>query len=394
MTTPFADILGQDEAILQLQQAWTAGRLPHAMLFVGPNGVGRRTTALALAGAMLCSQPVEAPTDELVRAGHDPLLRRLSAIRQGCGQCQDCRMTSRDTHPDLHLVYKELAQYHDDSDVRDRKMQDLGIDVIRQFLIGAAGRVSSRGRGRVFIVLDAELMSTEAQNALLKTLEEPPAGVTILLIAQSPQQLLPTAVSRCTQVRFGRLSHDLVRRRLLEQGLAPQQANFWAVFSEGSLGEAMELSGQGLYELKCELVDELAKLGPAGNVGWGQQLHERSEKLADQIIRQARRATGVELAKTVAARQAATLLLRLLGGAYRDALALAHGSQRPLANADQRGQVEALVKRFPPGQLAEMIEQLATYEQLLWRNVNLKLLCDNVAVTCASAAPLRLGGWA
>ena len=393
MSYLFADIFGQDEAIAHIQRAWSAGKMPHAMLFVGPNGVGRRTTAMALAQALLCNQPV-------TLAGRPPAtgpraaMPDFPAIRQACGRCHDCRMVDAGTHPDLHLIYRELARYHDDPAVRDRKMQDLGIGVIGQFLLQQAYLSSSRGRGKVFIVLEADLMSTEAQQALLKTLEEPPAGVTIILVAESAQQMLPTTISRCAVIHFHRLGTALVQQKLVERGVDAPQASFWAIFTEGSLGSAMELSQGGLYPLKRELVTRLAELPAWGDVAWGEQLHEHCRKLADQTLREAKKDRGVELAQTVATREAAVTVLALLASAVRDALALASGSDQPQANADQRDQVAKLAGRLSPGQLAEVLEQLATYEQLLWRNVNLKLLWDNVAITCGNAAPLPLGQWA
>ena len=104
-------------------------------------------------------------------------------------------MMAAGSHPDFQMVYKELAQYHDELSVRLRVMQDLGIDVIRSFLIYPAYRAGNRGRGKVFVVLEAELMSFPAQNALLKTLEEPPAGVRIILITSRPDSIVSVSVT-------------------------------------------------------------------------------------------------------------------------------------------------------------------------------------------------------
>ena len=391
MSVALTDILAQDGAIYQIQQAWTSGRWPHALLLTGPDGVGRRSLALAVGAMLLCSQSVDVPASTLAATGHEALVP-LGSLRQACGHCPDCRMTAAMTHPDLHLVYKELARYHDDEKVRHQKMQELGIPVIRQFLIDQAGRASSRGRGKVFIVLEADLMSVEAQNSLLKTLEEPPRGVTLLLIAESAQQLLPTTVSRCTQVRLGPLPVELVRRRLIEQGTPADQATFWSVFTQGSIGRAIQLAGQGLYATKRELVDELAVMDRIGDASWGPALDKRIEKLSEKIIRQAKKDSGVELAKTVASRNAGTMLLSLLAGAFADALTLATGADLPIASADQRPQIEAIVRRLSTHELTDVLDQLATYEQLLWRNVNLKILCDNIAITCAAPVPLGIEG--
>ncbi len=199
------DIVGQDAAIGRLQKAWQADRLPHAILLTGPEGVGRRTTATAFAKVLLCEKTC-CRSDVGLSASASRTVPLETSYVQACGTCDDCRMMVADAHPDFQIVYKELARYHDNASVRARVMQDLGIDVIRRFLIEPSYRSPVRGRGKVFIVREAELMSIAAQNALLKTLEEPPVGVTILLITTRPEQLLPTTLSRCWQIRFGRLA--------------------------------------------------------------------------------------------------------------------------------------------------------------------------------------------
>ncbi|KKK71171.1 hypothetical protein LCGC14_2916590, partial [marine sediment metagenome] len=131
----FTDIVGQDSALGQLQQIAAGERRPHAYIFAGPTGVGRRTTALALGRLLLCEEPAG-------RANQAGLwgLAKSFRIRQGCSACQSCRMLRADTHPDLHIVHRQLARYHEDQGVRSRVMQELGIDVIRQFLIAPAYR--------------------------------------------------------------------------------------------------------------------------------------------------------------------------------------------------------------------------------------------------------------
>jgi len=367
-----SDILGQDQAVARLRANLAAGRMPHAFLFAGPDGVGRRTTAEALAGLLLCEAPV---TDRLGNAS-------------ACGTCTGCQMLLAGSHPDLHLVYKELARFHDDAAVRGRVMQDLGIDVIRSFLIAPAGRSSSRGRGKVFLVLEAELLSIPAQNALLKTLEEPPAGVTIVLVCQKPDQLLPTTRSRCSLVRFGPLPRDFVTGKLTEAGVDAAEAEFWSALTDGSVGRALALSRAGLYAIKREVVESLAALSPVGDAKLAEDLAKATDALAEAAVKQAKKDDDANLSKALAVRRAAGAMLEILASAYRDALTCAAGADRPLVHADQASCIEALARRFAPTDLAEILEQLSRFERLLWRNVNPKLVWDNVVLTCASAAPL------
>jgi len=379
-----SEIVGQDAALDRLARAMSGARMPHAYIFAGPEGVGRRTTAAALAKTLLCHKPAAAARAD--RPG-------MPALPQACNKCEDCRMMVAGTHPDFHLVYKELAGYHDEVKVRERKMQDLGIDVVRSFLIAPAGRAASRGRGKVFVVLEADLMSIAAQNALLKTLEEPPAGVTIILICRQGRQLLPTTLSRCWLVRFGPLPRRFVTDALEAKGVAEPQAEFWAAYTDGSIGRALRLAGGGMYQTKREILRRLAALaGPGGAdvSGLGEHLAAVTEKLVAQAVNEAGKAEGPELSKMLASRRAAGAIIELIASAFRDAMKVATGADLPAVHADQPDAIRALAGRFDPTQLAEIIEQLCRYEQLLWRNVNPKIVWDNLAITCASAAPLRL----
>ncbi|HUS91198.1 MAG TPA: DNA polymerase III subunit delta' C-terminal domain-containing protein [Phycisphaerae bacterium] len=379
------DIIGQDAAIGQLQRVLAGERQPHAYLFAGPGGVGRRTTAVALARTLLCEQPATRPND-----GRFPKLPKEAPLRQACGACTSCRMMDADSHPDFQLVYKELARYHEDADVRKRVMQDLGIPVIRSFLIDPANRRAVQGRGKVFVVLEADLTNAAAQNAMLKTLEEPPEGVRIILICRDAEGMLPTTLSRCWVLRFGPLPRPFVTAKLVEAGVDSAEAAFWAAFTDGSVGRALKLAGQGMYEVKRGLLDRLAGLADAGEAELADYLIKATEKLAGEAVAEAKAADGASLAKTLASRQAAGVILELIASAYRDALTVAGEVDRPLVHADRPDVPAALAGRFGPTQLAEVLDQLAEFERLLWRNVNPKTVWDNVAVTCASAAALRL----
>lgn len=370
----FADIVGQDRAIETLTVAMKANRLPHALLFAGPVGVGRRTLAEALAGAILC-----------------PNSNQQS--HEACGHCEDCHLLEAGNHPDLHMIYKELAAHHPDANVRSSVMQELGIPIIRHFLIAPAMQSPARGKGKVFIILEAELMSDVAQNALLKTLEEPPPGVTIILLCQRPEELLATTLSRCSLIRLNRLEHDFVVSKLTAEGCDEGQAGFWARFTSGSLGESLRLAKQDLYETKTQIIDRLSSMGPGGDGKLSDDLTKIMEKLAKAQVKEAKERDGGDLSVRLANRQSVALMLRLIASAYQDAIRLQgadNETQPALINSEQLENVSAIASRFEPQDLAEIIEQLSEYERLLWRNVSPKLVWDNVVITCASANPLVL----
>lgn len=372
------DIHGQDAALAELSRMLGGSRRPQAYIFAGPEGVGRRTTAEALAKILLCHQPGRDPNAGRLKGLDDAALLTLA-----CGQCPSCRTFEAGTHGDYQLVYKELARYSSDPRVRTRVMQDLGIDVIREFLIDAAQRHSSQGGGRVFVIREAELMNTAAQNALLKTLEEPPPRVTIILLCGSPGELLPTIRSRCGLVRFGPLPREFVVERLTAAGTGEAEARFWAGYTDGSLGQSLRLAGGELYPFKRELVERLAGLVEQVDPDLGDWLAAAAEKRADALV-----AADKQLAKTLATRRASETLLGLIAGTYRDAMVLAAGRGEGLVHSDQPDCIVRIAEALGLDRCTDVVSQLAEYARLLWSNLNAKIIWDNVVISCATGATL------
>ena len=127
-----------------------------------------------------------------------------------CGTCESCRVFESGNHPDYHVITKELIRYHDKTG--KSKGIDLSIHVIRPELLDPAGRKAAMGRGKVFVIEQAELMNPQAQNALLKTLEEPAGRTLIVLLTDQPGSLLQTIRSRCQLVSFSRWMRILSAR--------------------------------------------------------------------------------------------------------------------------------------------------------------------------------------
>ncbi len=370
----FTDIVGQDAALGRLGRMLNGDRRPHAFIFAGPAGVGRRTTAEAMAAVLLCAKPVDAP----------PLAGQTEPRRIACGLCPSCRTFEAGTHADYHPITKELARFSSDPSVRSRVMQDLSIAVIREFLLGPSNRRATMGHGRVFVIQKAWQMSAAAQNAMLKTLEEPPPGVTLVLICLSPEQLLPTTRSRCALVRFGPLPIEFVTERLVGGGMGAEEARFWAGYTNGSIGQSVRLAEADLYGLKCDLLDRLAGLTDTVDP-------DLPEWLAAKATDQAQAATAVDkqLAQSLATRQGISSVLGLMASVYRDAVSLAAGREK-IVHAEQPEPIGRIAGALGLDKAAEIVAQLGRYEQLLWRNVNAKVLWDNVVITCTTAAPLRI----
>ncbi|HSW44213.1 MAG TPA: hypothetical protein VLM89_01420, partial [Phycisphaerae bacterium] len=254
------DVQHQERAHRIIQQALSSRRMPHAYLFVGPEGVGREMLAARLARLLLCAQPARLELPETL-ADVVPEGRGLDA----CGQCEDCRLVQAGTHPDLRLIYRQLNRQHPDSRIRKQKALNISVAVIREFLINRVGPRSIRGRAKVFIIREAERLEDEAQNALLKTLEEPPADTFLILVTTAMDRMLPTTRSRCQQVQFRALPATFVAERLsrFRPEADPEAVSYVARHVEGRLGVAIQMLDDGLYPLKRAWGERLAELAGA-----------------------------------------------------------------------------------------------------------------------------------
>jgi len=226
----FDQIFGQDRAIGTIKRAYEIDRLPHAMVFAGPAGVGKATTALALSTLFLCAKP-------------DGTLP--------CGKCESCRVMSAGTHPDYHVVTKELIRYHDSTG--KSKGIDLSINVIRPEVIDKAAHKAVMNRGKVFVIEQAELMSTAAQNSLLKTLEEPAGRTLIILLTDQPGVLLTTIRSRCQLIQFQSLDDEVLRAELQSRNIPAPKIDNAIRYAGGSLGIAIKWLEDGVIARAVEL---------------------------------------------------------------------------------------------------------------------------------------------
>lgn len=233
----FTAIFGQPAATDSLRRAYLADRLPHGLIFAGPAGVGKGTTAGALGKLFLCDRP----------AGDSP-----------CGGCESCRLMDAGNHPDFHVVSRSLIRYHDKTG--KSKGIDLSIHVLRPELIEPAGRKAVMGRGKVFVVEQAETMNPQAQNGLLKTLEEPAGRALIVLLTDQPGALLPTIRSRCQTIRFAPLAPEIVSRELARRGVEKAVAARAADLAGGSLGVALKWIEDGVIDSAQELLAQVDAL--------------------------------------------------------------------------------------------------------------------------------------
>lgn len=204
----FKDIIGHEQTLEHLKNAIHSGKVSHAYLIQGETGSGKRTLADAFAMTLQCEK---GETD-------------------ACGACHSCRQAASRNHPDIIYVTHE-------------KPNSIGVDEIRTQLVGDVMIKPYNGKYKIYIVAEAEKMTVQAQNALLKTLEEPPAYAVILLLTTNAASLLETIRSRCVLLGLKPVQDDLVRRYLMEHMEIPDyQADICVAFAQGSIGKAMTLA--------------------------------------------------------------------------------------------------------------------------------------------------------
>lgn len=226
---PFRDVCGQDRAVRLLRSAWAGGRLAQAYCFTGPPGVGKRTTAVALAQAVKCLSPVATPA-----GGEGP---------DACGACRACTLIAAGQHPDVTLIAPEEKTV-------------ITIDQIR----GVAARASLRahaGTVKVWILDPAHEMQEPAANAFLKTLEEPPAGSLFILVTTGFSALLPTIRSRCQEVRFVPLAAEHLRTVLTRHGRNAEDAAVAVAAAGGSAERALAMNAPEVWAARTQLVEEV-----------------------------------------------------------------------------------------------------------------------------------------
>jgi DNA polymerase-3 subunit delta' len=224
------DVRGQERAIGFLRRAWERRRLAHALLFTGPAGVGKLATARALALGLHCDV---APFD-------------------ACGTCDACRTIVAGTHPDVRVVMGPLPE-----------RRDIVIEQVRELQRELGFRAMS-AHPKIGIVNDADYLTLQAQNALLKTLEEPGGDTVLVLVAVNASALAPTILSRCQRVTFDPLPTADVIAILETHGRGGPEARALAAYAEGSPGQALALDVEFFAHRRREILTRLAAAGRGG----------------------------------------------------------------------------------------------------------------------------------
>ncbi len=329
------DIEGQPRAIALLEAGLRAGRLHHAYLFTGPAGVGKEQAARAFAQALLCGE----------RPG-------------GCGSCSTCRRVEKEIHPDVLWLRGGEEEGESSREIRVQRIRDL---------CAALQLVPIEAPRKVALLLGAERMNAAAQNALLKTLEEPPPRTILILVSEGDEAILSTIRSRCLRVSFGPLPQELLARQLEREGIAPEEARLRASLSRGDGGLARALDAAGL----------------ARRSG----LTSRLLSIASHAGGEAATLDALGLAEELADREVALAALRDAALVWRDLLVLGGGGGRELiVGRDVVAALERAAPRLPPARVLRGLAAFRTAIGAIEGNGSPRLQLEAALLRLAEAA--------
>lgn len=309
----FDRIIGHERQKDFLRRTLANNRLAHAYLFEGPQGIGKRLTALALARAVFCLEGT------------------------GCGECAPCRKIDHNNHPDLQVVEP------------DGKM--IKIEQIRDLQKTLSFRPVESSR-RVCLIDQADKMNSAAANSLLKTLEEPSAETLIILLSSRPEALLTTVLSRCQRLPFSRLPQSCIETTLTEQrGFDQNEAHIIAALADGSFQLALDRDPVFYLEHRIDILKRVTALSPASIL----PLMELAKELATE-------------------KETIPETLELLQAFYRDLLLFRYGQPlENLVNIDLQEKIRRVATQENTTSILNKLDALSECLNNHERNVNPQL---------------------
>ncbi|MGH7774006.1 MAG: DNA polymerase III subunit delta' [Candidatus Binatia bacterium] len=318
---PFADIVGHGKQLETLIWGLEKDRLHHAYLFLGPEGVGKRTIALSLARAIHCQE----------------------RVYDFCDECANCARVRTGKHPDVHLVAPLAGK------------KEISIQQVRELERELNFRPFS-GRKKIALLDPASLMNFSAQNALLKTLEEPPSNSLLILLSTSTGGLLSTLLSRCLRLSFSSLPVEVVANFLAsKKGMNRGDAEFLAAVTMGSLGKATSPNMESLMKRRKVWMKQICSL-TRGDYRKGMTLAEELAGIREESLE----------------------FLEWVEGWYRDILIhCVTGSNRGICNLDMVKGVEQQAALYSLEHVLFVLAQAVMTAARIRRNVNRRMALEN-----------------
>jgi DNA polymerase-3 subunit delta' len=330
---PFRDVIGHRRIVELLERSIAHGTLPPSLIFAGPSGVGKRLVAIATAQALNCS-------------GHGD--SRLATCDSRL-PCPSCSRIARGVHPDVILI-------------EPGESGSIRIEAVRD-VIDRANYRPFEGRTRVVIIDEADAMVPAAQNALLKTLEEPPPSSVFLLVTSRPDVLLATVRSRCPRLTFRPLPPEDIAEALVRRGRPAAEARAIAATADGSLGRALEASGDDQLAVRAIAQQVLARVASTPDA------RRRVETAKDLLGK-----TGKGGASD---REQLASHLLAMASILRDVEVIATGADaKVVANADLGPALDRLTAAYRGDRGVRAFQAIDQALVALDRNVGVKVVAD------------------
>jgi len=332
MMRTWDDIRGQERPKRILERAIETGRVHHAYLFAGLRGVGKYTTAIAFAAVVNCEE------------------RDSDTFEDACGTCRSCRKIDQGYHPDVVTLAPESGATR----IKIEQVREIQKSAVKQ---------PHEGRYRMVVIDEAHEMTTEAANALLKTLEEPTARMRLILVTDQAHRLLETIISRCQQLRFSGLEPEDVQAILREQLRDSDEVHevpddetlqLAAEYGEGSVGRSLEIVTSGMLERREELLRSVVQR-PAGQPA---PLLDLAEELADGAVDDE---------------------LDVLKVLFRDLMLYrSTGEASRIVNRDLSETLAGVAERYSVEDLTDAVDDLLDAQRQLDRHVSPQFVMENL----------------
>jgi len=322
----FDSIIGQRNIVERLKNSVKYNRLGHAYIFSGPKGIGKKTVARIFANMILCENPLES---------------------SGCGKCLSCRLFAGGNNPDFYIIDGNGASISVD-DIRDMQ-NDIAVKPLYS-------------RKKVYLIIDGENMTVQAQNCLLKTLEEPPEYGVIIITAVNCDTLLDTVCSRCVNYSFTKNSPEEIQEFLetrIGRSKVCTDMQFIIKYSDGIIGTALELAmSDDFASLRDSIVDIVLELDRSDRVKFF-DICEFFKDKKDIIDR----------------------LLDIMTLIYRDiAVYLSCGKENMLINLDKRNKIISAASRFTVERAVKNIDIIESLRRSIKQNANFQLAIETMII--------------
>ena len=309
----FKDVIGHKSAIKILQKEIKSCRISHAYLFTGKAGVGKRTLAMQFAKALFCKE----------------------GSNDSCDTCIICQKIKHFNHPDL-----ENIEIENDS-------KQLKIDQIREMQKNLVYK-PYEGERKIYIISNADCMTLQAANSLLKTLEEPPSYATIILLAEDVNKILPTVFSRCQHIKLSVIPRYEIKELLISRNINEEKAGLIARLAGGSPGKALKLCyEEKLFSQRKELINILLKLNKTDKI----ELFKNADRMEELLKQQ-------------------FPLFDLLSNWYHDIIIYKQGSQNDnIINYDFRENIKKQAELYNINELISVLQLINRYQRYIKQNV-------------------------